>query len=214
MAATIDYLFGYDATAGVMADWMYEQLTQRYVLDAEPHVHDRVQPAGAARHGRTAVVRPVAACGHSRHRKPWTGARCRWKPRATWCLEYGEQTAGKGTSRSAILRLLAVAGTRDPYLSGSAEAQYLLLTTLSDGRPACSHLGRLWTPDRGDRLLATEKKSWKVKRIRNTPRVTLATCTLRGRPTSEAVEATAAILDEAAHENETKTRCAYCHGRR
>lgn len=27
-------------------------------------------------------------------------------------------------------------------------------------------------------------------------RVTLATCTLRGRPTSEAVEATAAILDE------------------
>ena len=33
MAATVDYLFGYDATAGVMADWMYEQLTQRYVLD-------------------------------------------------------------------------------------------------------------------------------------------------------------------------------------
>jgi cobaltochelatase CobN len=35
MAATVDYLFGYDATAGVMADWMYEQLTQQYVLDAE-----------------------------------------------------------------------------------------------------------------------------------------------------------------------------------
>ncbi|BBU22566.1 cobaltochelatase subunit CobN [Mycobacterium xenopi] len=35
MAATVDYLFGYDATAGVMADWMYEQLTERYVLDAE-----------------------------------------------------------------------------------------------------------------------------------------------------------------------------------
>lgn len=35
MAATVDYLFGYDATAGVMADWMYEQLTQRYVLDAQ-----------------------------------------------------------------------------------------------------------------------------------------------------------------------------------
>ena len=28
MAATVDYLFGYDATAGVMADWMYEQLTE------------------------------------------------------------------------------------------------------------------------------------------------------------------------------------------
>ncbi|GAB3000598.1 cobaltochelatase subunit CobN [Mycobacterium bourgelatii] len=35
MAATVDYLFGYDATAGVMADWMYEQLTERYVLDPE-----------------------------------------------------------------------------------------------------------------------------------------------------------------------------------
>ena len=35
MAATVDYLFGYDATAGVMADWMYEQLTEQYVLDPE-----------------------------------------------------------------------------------------------------------------------------------------------------------------------------------
>jgi len=33
MAATVDYLFGYDATAGVLADWMYEQLTERYVFD-------------------------------------------------------------------------------------------------------------------------------------------------------------------------------------
>lgn len=35
MAATVDYLFGYDATAGVMADWMYEQLTESYVLDPQ-----------------------------------------------------------------------------------------------------------------------------------------------------------------------------------
>jgi len=35
MAATVDYLFGYDATAHVMADWMYEQLTQSYVFDDE-----------------------------------------------------------------------------------------------------------------------------------------------------------------------------------
>ncbi|MGY4869443.1 cobaltochelatase subunit CobN [Mycolicibacterium elephantis] len=35
MAATVDYLFGYDATAGVMADWMYEQLTAEYVLSDE-----------------------------------------------------------------------------------------------------------------------------------------------------------------------------------
>jgi cobaltochelatase CobN len=33
LAATVDYLFGYDATAGVVQDWMYEKLTQEYVLD-------------------------------------------------------------------------------------------------------------------------------------------------------------------------------------
>jgi cobaltochelatase CobN len=35
LAATVDYLFGYDATAGVVADWMYERLAQEYVLDAD-----------------------------------------------------------------------------------------------------------------------------------------------------------------------------------
>jgi cobaltochelatase CobN len=35
LAATVDYLFGYDATAGVVADWMYEQLAASYVLDPE-----------------------------------------------------------------------------------------------------------------------------------------------------------------------------------
>ncbi|GAA1463753.1 cobaltochelatase subunit CobN [Williamsia maris] len=33
MAATVDYLFGYDATTGVVQDWMYEKLTETYVLD-------------------------------------------------------------------------------------------------------------------------------------------------------------------------------------
>ncbi|SDY85122.1 cobaltochelatase CobN [Amycolatopsis xylanica] len=35
LAATVDYLFGFDATAGVVGDWMYEKLTESYVLDAE-----------------------------------------------------------------------------------------------------------------------------------------------------------------------------------
>ncbi|MFI5734667.1 cobaltochelatase subunit CobN [Kribbella sp. NPDC051587] len=35
MAATVDYLFGYDATAGVVDDWMYETLTTEYVADPE-----------------------------------------------------------------------------------------------------------------------------------------------------------------------------------
>jgi cobaltochelatase CobN len=33
LSATVDYLFGYDATAGVAEDWMYEQVAQRYLLD-------------------------------------------------------------------------------------------------------------------------------------------------------------------------------------
>ncbi|MCQ4191990.1 MULTISPECIES: cobaltochelatase subunit CobN [Streptomyces] len=33
LAATVDYLFGYDATTGVIADWMYDKLTEAYVLD-------------------------------------------------------------------------------------------------------------------------------------------------------------------------------------
>jgi cobaltochelatase CobN len=35
MAATVDYLFGYDATAGVVDDWMYEQLAASYVFDEQ-----------------------------------------------------------------------------------------------------------------------------------------------------------------------------------
>ncbi len=33
LAATVDYLFGFDATAGVVHDWMYEALAKEYVLD-------------------------------------------------------------------------------------------------------------------------------------------------------------------------------------
>jgi cobaltochelatase CobN len=35
LAATVDYLFGYDATAGVVEDWMYEKLAESYVLDPD-----------------------------------------------------------------------------------------------------------------------------------------------------------------------------------
>lgn len=35
LAATVDYLFGYDATADVVDDWMYEEVAQRYALDAD-----------------------------------------------------------------------------------------------------------------------------------------------------------------------------------
>jgi cobaltochelatase CobN len=35
LSATVDYLFGYDATAGVAEDWMYEQVASRYLLDED-----------------------------------------------------------------------------------------------------------------------------------------------------------------------------------
>ncbi|MDQ3841461.1 MAG: cobaltochelatase subunit CobN, partial [Actinomycetota bacterium] len=33
LSATVDYLFGYDATTGVVEDWMYKDVTRKYVLD-------------------------------------------------------------------------------------------------------------------------------------------------------------------------------------
>ncbi|MBW3650329.1 MAG: cobaltochelatase subunit CobN [Actinobacteria bacterium] len=35
MAATVDYLFGYDATAHVVEDWMYDRVTEAYVADPQ-----------------------------------------------------------------------------------------------------------------------------------------------------------------------------------
>ena len=35
LSATVDYLFGYDATANVVEDWMYKDVTKKYVLDEE-----------------------------------------------------------------------------------------------------------------------------------------------------------------------------------
>lgn len=74
-----------------------------------------------------------------------------------------------------------------------AKAKYILLTTFTkDGRPKPTPI---WAAPDGDRLLViTEADSWKVKRIRNTPRVTLAPCDVRGNPKGDAVAAQAAIL--------------------
>src|SRR5271154_5591303 len=82
-----------------------------------------------------------------------------------------------------------------PSFADVAKAQYILLTTFTkDGRPKPTPI---WAAADNDRLLViTVGNSWKVKRLRNTPRVTLATCTMGGRPTSEAVEGTAVILDK------------------
>jgi PPOX class probable F420-dependent enzyme len=73
------------------------------------------------------------------------------------------------------------------------KSRYLLLTTFTkDGRPKPT---AIWGAPHGDRLLViTDDESWKVKRIRNTPRVTLAKSGSLGKPRSEPVEAVARVL--------------------
>ena len=82
-----------------------------------------------------------------------------------------------------------------PTFDEISNAKYLLLTTFTkDGRPKPTPI---WAAPDGNRLLViTEEGSWKVKRIRNTPRVTLAVCDMRGNPKSEAIDAAATILDK------------------
>jgi PPOX class probable F420-dependent enzyme len=75
-------------------------------------------------------------------------------------------------------------------------ARYVLLTTFTkDGRPKPTPI---WIARDGDRaLVITERNAWKVKRIRNTERVTLAVCDGRGKVKGDAVEAKARVLDDA-----------------
>jgi PPOX class probable F420-dependent enzyme len=79
-----------------------------------------------------------------------------------------------------------------------AKSQYILLTTFTkDGRPKPTVI---WASPKGGALVViSQETSWKVKRIRNTSRVTIAECERNGKPKGEAVEATAAILDKSAN---------------
>jgi PPOX class probable F420-dependent enzyme len=76
-----------------------------------------------------------------------------------------------------------------------SKAKYVLLTTFTkDGRPKPTPI---WIARDGDRaVVITEKNAWKVKRIRNTPRVTLAVCDMKGRVKGDPVEAVATVLDD------------------
>lgn len=79
-----------------------------------------------------------------------------------------------------------------------AKSEYILLTTFTkDGRPKPT---AIWAAPQEDGLVViTQEKSWKVTRIRNTSRVTIAECDRSGKPKGEAVEAIATILDKSAN---------------
>ena len=68
LAATVDYLFGFDATAGVVTDWMYAPARRELRAgQAEPGLHEARQPLGAARRSSRSSARPpTVGCGPSR----------------------------------------------------------------------------------------------------------------------------------------------------
>ena len=80
-----------------------------------------------------------------------------------------------------------------PTFDDVVKSEYVLLTTFTkDGRPKPSPV---WGVRDGDRLLIiTDDESWKTKRIRNTPRVTIAKSGGLGKRKSEPVEAVARVL--------------------
>ncbi|WP_067563072.1 PPOX class F420-dependent oxidoreductase [Nocardia acidivorans] len=89
-----------------------------------------------------------------------------------------------------------------------AQAKYALLTTYKkDGTAASTPV---WIAPDGERLVVwTNPKTWKVKRIRRNPSVTVQICDNRGRPLADEVFAgTARILDSEGTEHVRAVVCA------
>ena len=86
-------------------------------------------------------------------------------------------------------------GKTEPTFADVARGKYLLLTTFTkDGRPKPTPV---WGVPDGDKLLViTDDGSWKTKRIRNTPRVTIAECGALGQRSGQSVEAVARMLPD------------------
>jgi len=90
----------------------------------------------------------------------------------------------------------AAAEMADDPAAAITGAKYVLLTTFK--RDGSAVPTPVWAADDdGALLIWTPRESGKVKRIRRSGRVTVAPCTMRGKPTGATVEATAALLDAA-----------------
>jgi uncharacterized protein len=77
-----------------------------------------------------------------------------------------------------------------------AKSRYVSLTTFRrDGTPVATPV---WVAQQGDELVVyTARSSGKAKRLRNSSRVLLGPCDMRGRVTGDVVEGTARLQDEA-----------------
>jgi PPOX class probable F420-dependent enzyme len=84
--------------------------------------------------------------------------------------------------------------TATPVLDALAASSYLSLTTFKkDGTAVATPV---WLARDGDHLyVITDSASGKAKRLRNSRRVLLAPCDMRGRFESPQVEGTALVLD-------------------
>lgn len=90
-------------------------------------------------------------------------------------------------------------------------AQYIALETYKKNGEAVKT--PVWvTQETGKLYVITEGKSWKVKRIRNTPRVRIAQSDARGKVQGEWVEATARVLEDTAAVNQQSKRLAAKYG--
>lgn len=76
-----------------------------------------------------------------------------------------------------------------------AGCEYVLLTTYTqDGRAKPSPV---WVAGDGDALVVTTTaQTWKVRRARREPRVTLAACDVRGRPRGGPVDGIALVVED------------------
>jgi len=86
-----------------------------------------------------------------------------------------------------------------PELTSSKQVS--LTTYRKDGTPVATPV---WQVMDGDTMtVVTEAESWKVKRIRNNPRVEVTACDFRGKitPGAQPVAGTARLLDAAGTEN-------------
>ena len=71
LSATVDYLFGYDATTGVVEDWMYESVTRALRrLRRRARLPARARTRGRCGRSPSACSRPpTAGCGRRRSRR-------------------------------------------------------------------------------------------------------------------------------------------------
>ncbi|MFI7670464.1 PPOX class F420-dependent oxidoreductase [Nocardia sp. NPDC049526] len=81
-------------------------------------------------------------------------------------------------------------------LGAVGKADYVLLTTFrKDGTPVGT---AVWAAeDDGKLYVWTETNSWKVKRLRRNPAVTLRPCNPSGKPRGDVIEGTGRVLDAA-----------------